>query len=305
MKIKLLSTVIAGVILAGCGSDNNNSVTTPEVKTYTLQAFDGAIKGIEGTFSCTNGETGKIAKTDGYGNSIVSNNTLATEPETCTVKFNPTSGAIDMSNNKDMSNVSYSIPKGLMVAGQAAATPISSLIAKYMEDNQITECDESTASEVFTLLDIDTSSFDINEFLLTPKSALDKLATANPAVHKDLLAKTFVLSDVLTSQDGKESSIEDMATVTKRTSEALITAHPNFPKSANNGMPINESFVDDFNESFEVIADPKQDLPDSLKDKVADPSTGTEIDPETGKPTGGTGGGTGGGDGSSGGGTGN
>ncbi|KJG39036.1 hypothetical protein UA32_07230 [Photobacterium angustum] len=307
MKIKLLSTIIASLVIAGCGSDNDNSVTTPKTKTYTLQAFDGAIKGIEGTFNCANGETGKITKTNGYGKSDVSNNTLTTEPETCTVEFTQTSGAIDMSNSKDMSNVSYSIPKGLMAAGKpAAATPISSLIAKYMKDNQIAEFDNSTASEVFSLLEIDTNNLNIIEFLQSPKAALEKLATAAPDTHKDLLAKTFVLSDVLTSQKGKTSTIKDMAIATKKITEALISAHPNFPKSSSNGQLINDSFVSDLESSFEIIADPEQQLPDTLKDKVTNPSTGKERDPETGEPvTGGTGGGTGGGDGSSGGGTGN
>ncbi|WP_420788186.1 hypothetical protein [Vibrio alginolyticus] len=47
MKIKLLTASVAAVLLAGCGSDSD-----PEVKTYSVQAYDPAVIGMEVSYDC-------------------------------------------------------------------------------------------------------------------------------------------------------------------------------------------------------------------------------------------------------------
>ncbi len=44
MKYKLLATCVAAAVLVGCGDDSNDS--------STIQAYDGAIQGMPGNFSC-------------------------------------------------------------------------------------------------------------------------------------------------------------------------------------------------------------------------------------------------------------
>ena len=60
MKIKLLTTIIAGVLLAGCGSDNDNDAggDKDKGKPSVVLAFDGAINGMVATYTCADGTSG-------------------------------------------------------------------------------------------------------------------------------------------------------------------------------------------------------------------------------------------------------
>ncbi len=70
MKYKLLATCVAAAVLVGCGEDSNDS--------STIQAYDGAIQGIEGNYSCTDDSgaivTGDIPKTGADGYASINNN---------------------------------------------------------------------------------------------------------------------------------------------------------------------------------------------------------------------------------------
>ncbi|WP_305842145.1 hypothetical protein [Photobacterium leiognathi] len=320
MKIKLLSTIIAGVIIAGCGSDNNNDVSVPKTKTTSVQAYDGAVNGMVATHTCGDEKGTTKTKTDGYGKVTVSSDSFAENPEQCSVILRVPEGskAFDMSNGKDMSKVVYSIPEGLLVSGQkVAATPFTSLIAKTMASTD--DSDVKTAMDaVFTQLGLDSSLTEEEKLgLLTdPDATLEKL---DPAIMQDVVAKTMVLSDVLVAQkDNENLLLEDIATVTTTIAADLVQKNPEFPTQKVNGVdkPIYVDLTtelakeDVFNEavSGEVPAEIAK------KTKAENIIVGEELDPanppvnpnpdEDGG-TGGTGGGTGGGDGSSGGGNGN
>ena len=64
MKYKILALSVVGAILGGCGSDNTNSVPAPS---YETMAYDPAIMGMKGTFSCDNGVTGLLEATSYKG----------------------------------------------------------------------------------------------------------------------------------------------------------------------------------------------------------------------------------------------
>ena len=61
----------------------------------------------------TDGATGSLEETNYHGVSEVTDITVLNYPETCTFAYNATAGAVDVSNGKDMSKVSYKFPKGL------------------------------------------------------------------------------------------------------------------------------------------------------------------------------------------------
>ena len=102
MKYKILALSVVGAILGGCGSDNNNSVP-PEQAYRNIMAFDPAVMGMKGTYSCDNGATGSLEETNYHGVSEVTDLTVLNYPETCTFAYNATAGAVDVSNGKDMS----------------------------------------------------------------------------------------------------------------------------------------------------------------------------------------------------------
>lgn len=305
MKIKLLSTIIAGVILAGCGSDNNNDVTVPKTKNTQVQAYDGAINGMVATYTCGE-ETGTTkTKTDGKGHVTVSSNAFADTPDQCSVVLSVPKGgkAVDMSNGKDMSNVVYSIPEGLLVAGQkVAATPFTTLIAKTITSTG--DSDVKTAMDaVFSELGLDSKLTEEEKLgLLTdPDATLDKL---DPEVMKDVVAKTMVLSDVLVAQkDNEKLSLEEIATVTTTIADDLVKKNPEFPTQTGSDKPIYVDLTTElskpeiFNEAAtgsvpEVIGEKTK--PENIVVGEALDPTNPPVDPNPG--TGGTGG-TGGDDG--------
>ncbi|KJF91567.1 hypothetical protein [Photobacterium leiognathi] len=313
MKIKLLSTIIAGVIIAGCGSDNNNDVSVPKTKTTSVQAYDGAVNGMVATHTCGDETNTTKMKTDGYGKVTVSSDTFAENPEQCSVILSVPEGgkAFDMSNGKDMSKVVYSIPEGLLVSGQkVAATPFTSLIAKTMASTD--DSDVKTAMDaVFTQLGLDSSLTEEEKLgLLTdPDATLEKL---DPAVMQDVVAKTMVLSDVLVAQkDNEDLLLEDIATVTTTIAADLVQKNPEFPTQTGSDKPIYVDLTDEladqkiFDEAAEgkVPADIAEETnPENIivgeEQDPANPPVNPNPDEDGG--TGGTGG-TGAGDGSSGG----
>ncbi|WP_318459027.1 hypothetical protein [Photobacterium leiognathi] len=301
MKIKLLSTIIAGVILAGCGSDNNNTVT-PEVKAKDVQAYDGAINGMVATYDCE-GETVATtkAKTDGKGYVTITNNTFADNPEKCAVSLTVPKGgkAYDMSNSKDMSNVSYSIPKGLLEPGRkAAATPFTTLVDKAIKDSGETNSENvdinSIINDVFTELGIDTSVVDPKDLMCSPAETLE---TLDATVAQDIVAKTMVLSDVLVANP--EQELSDITTVTKTIAKDIINKNPEFPTQTGSDKPIYVDLTDELADenTFKEAASGKvpTDIAKATKPEnivvgeVLDP-VNPPVDPTPDAPTGGTGG---------------
>ena len=265
MKIKLLTTIIAGVLLAGCGGGNDNSVDgggDKDKKTTPVLAFDGAINGMVASYTCADGTSGTTTtKTDGNGLVTVISDTFADKPESCSVVLSlPTGGeAIDMSNKKDMSNVAYSIPQGLLEKGQKiAATPFTTLVDKAIKQSGETNPENidinAITEEVFKDLGIDTSKVDPKKLMSDPAATL---ATLDPKVAQDIVAKTMVLSDVLvTHKDNAEISTTDIAAVTTTVADDLITKNPEFPTATDSNDPIYVDLSDELadKDNFETAA---------------------------------------------------
>lgn len=320
MKIKLLTTIIAGVLLAGCGGGNDNSVDgggDKDKKTTPVLAFDGAINGMVASYTCADGTSGTTTtKTDGYGLVTVISDTFADKPESCSVVLSVPAGekAVDMSNKKDMSKVIYSIPQGLLAQGQKiAATPFTTLVDKAIKQSGETNPENvditAITEEVFKNLGIDTSK--VNPTLLMSDPATT-LAALDPTVAQDIVAKTMVLSDVLvTHKDNAEISIKDIAAVTTTVAADIIDKNPEFPTATGSNDQIYVDLSDELADkgNFDTAASgtvppvvetanknpivvPDADIPDPENPPV-DPT------PEpTPPPTGGTGGsGDGGGNG--------
>ncbi|WP_283392798.1 hypothetical protein [Photobacterium phosphoreum] len=311
MKIKLISTIIAGILVAGCGSDSDDNIDKDKGKPSVVLAFDGAINGMVATYSCDNGETGTTAgKTDGYGKVTIYNDTFADKPESCSVVLSvPVGGeAFDMSNKKDMSKVVYSIPKGLITAGQKdiAATPFTTLITKTMQETGDSDIKTATDS-VFTSLGLDSSlTEEQKEGMLTnPQETLEALEKQDPNIAQDIVAKTVVLSDVLVSQKDDETvTVADITAVTKTIAEDVIAKNPTYPKASegsNDIIVIDVSDVLADKDNFEQAAGGT--VPPAVEDELTDPPVVPEAglpDPENPPveqptpPTPGTGGGDGG-----------
>lgn len=314
MKIKLLTTIIAGVLLAGCGGGNDNSVDgggDKDKKTTPVLAFDGAINGMVASYTCADGTSGTTTtKTDGYGLVTVLSDTFADKPESCSVVLSvPTDGeAFDMSNRKNMQKVVYTIPKGLLKVGQdVAATPFTTLIEKTMAE---TKDDIITATNsVFSSLGFGSSLTEDQKLglLTTPAATLE---TLSPGLKKSVAATTVVLSDVLVSQkENKTVTVAEMAAVTETIAADIIVKNPDYPKSNGETIVIDVSGVLADEETFNEAVN--GDVPKAVSDIITNPPTIPDADipdpenppvdptPEpTPPPTGGTGGsGDGGGNG--------
>ncbi|WP_163922361.1 hypothetical protein [Photobacterium sp. Alg240-V54] len=324
MKIKLLTAIIAGVLITGCGGGNDNSVDgggDKDKKTTPVLAFDGAINGMVASYTCADGSSGTTTtKTDGYGFVTVLSDTFADTPESCSVLLNVPKGgkAVDMSNNKDMSNVAYSIPQGLLAKGQkVAATPFTTLVDKAIKQSGETNPENvditAITEEVFKDLGIDTSKVNPAQLMSDPAATL---AALDPKFAQDIVAKTMVLSDILvTHKDNTDISTADIATVTTTVAADIIEKNPEFPTATGSDEQIYVDLSDALanKDNFETAAGGvvPPAVEDVNKDPIVVPDTDIPnpekppVDPTpdpTPPPTGGTGGS---GDGSSGGGNGN
>ncbi len=305
MKYSLLAVAVGSMILAGCNSSSSDD--TSATLATNVRAFDGPVKGMTGQFECLDGSKGDISETDYDGYSTIENETFVNSPDTCSITFNKTPGAIDTSNGKDMSNVSYSLPKGLLKVGnKIAATPFTTIIAKQLGDEIYSE---EVAKEVLVKLGIDVDTLnndgvniDVTELLTDPEASLKKLKETSSEVYSKVMISTVVLSDALVAQGNNSNiSVDQLANATKVLSQSIQEKHPNYPQSGSNPdkeIFINVSEVLDDADVFDVLEDNNVDIIEGI---IADIVEGEEVDipprPET--PTGGTGGsgGTGGGGG--------
>ena len=301
MKFSLLAIAVGSIILVGCNDSSTDTVSFSQ----DVRAFDGAVQGMTGQFDCTDGSGGAINGTTDYDGFItIEDETFATSPETCSVTFNKTDGAVDTSNGKDMSNVSYSVPKGLLQAGQeAAATPLTTIIAKALGDDDYSE--EAAKATLKSLgIDVDNlnnEGVEINviDLLTDPETVLGDLKESNPTVYSEIMVTTVVLSDTLAAQgENSDVTVEQLTTVTRRVSQVVLDEHPNYPTN-NDGdeiyVELSGALEDDT--VFTTIADAEQDEDINQDDPIFDElnediATGEPAEPvpEPETPTGGTGG---------------
>lgn len=284
MKLSLLAIAVGSIILVGCNDSSTDTISFSK----DVRAFDGAVQGMTGQYDCDDGSNGTISATDYDGFSTIENETFATSPETCSLTFNGTDDAVDTSNGKSMSGVSYSVPKGLLQAGQeAAATPLTTIIAKVLGDDVYSE---EAAKETLKKLGIDVDQLnnegvEINviELLTDPETALTTLKEANPDVYSEIMVTTVVLSDTLVAQGDKaDVTVDQLANAARRVSQAVLSEHPNYPENDNGDeiyVDLSEALEDDavFSEIADAEQDEDIDSTDPIFDKITDDIT-------TGKP---------------------
>ncbi|WGY48426.1 hypothetical protein [Vibrio sp. ABG19] len=282
MKYKLLTTCVAVALLAGCGSDNDNDATTG------VQAYDGAIRGISGSYTCEDGTSGAIPATGSDGFAYVSGATAVESPNTCSFTFNPTAGAVDMSNGKDMSAVELSIPRGLAEGSRVQATPFTTLVSRKMEETGATTYDESTAIEVLNDLglgDLTNQGVTISQIMTDLDSVITQVKQSNPALGAQLVATTHILSDVLTTNVTDTTQISNAS---QNLAKKTVAANPNYPTSQSGGDVVVD--VKDYDMSSvtdEVLDDTAIDNLEDVPEQEAEPVDET---PTGGGGTGGTGG---------------
>nr|WP_321459270.1 excinuclease ATPase subunit [uncultured Vibrio sp.] len=260
MKFSLLAIAVGSIILVGCNDSSTDTLSASK----DVRAFDGAVQGMAGEYDCVDGSSGSISATDYDGFSTIDDMTFASDPETCSITFNKTAGAVDTSNGKDMSNVSYSVPKGLLQSGkEVAATPLTTIIAKELGDELYSE---EVAKDILEQLGVDVvdlnnkgAGIDVLELLTDPETALTTLKEANPDVYSKIMVTTVVLSDTLAAQgDNSDVTVEQLTTVTRRVSQVVLSEHPNYPTN-NDGDEIYVALSDALAEVFNEIADALQD----------------------------------------------
>lgn len=274
MKTKLLTACVAAALLAGCGSDGKD----PQQR---VQAFDGAIQGIAGTYTCTADgatETGALPKTAYSGFSTVTttvDSLLFSNPGSCTFTFNPTSGAVDVSNGKSMAEVSLTVPKGLAGNGsKIVATPFSTLVAQKLAEAGADEYNESTAIEVLTGLGLGEVLQNVSptDILTNLDQVVENLKKDQPELAATLTATTHILTDVLVKKGDMDTA--RIADVAKGLTSSVIKKNPNYPTSADGKL-----IVVDAKEAADELAKDPTKQPSDVADKVTD-SPAIPVDPD-------------------------
>lgn len=281
MKYKLLTTCVAVALLAGCGSSSDDATTG-------VQAYDGAIRGISGSYTCEDGTSGSIPATGADGFAYVSGATAVDNPQTCSFTFVPTVGAVDMSNGKDMSTVSLSIPRGLAQGSSVQATPFTTLVARKMEETGATTYDESTAIEVLNDLglgELTNQGINISQIMTDLDSVIAQVKQSNPALGAQLVATTHILSDVLTTDVTDTTQI---ANASQNLAKKTVAANPDYPTSQAGGeVVVDVKEYDMSTVTDEVLDDAAIEALEDVPEQEAEPVDET---PTGGGATGGTGG---------------
>ncbi|MBE3663178.1 hypothetical protein BOO91_19835 [Vibrio navarrensis] len=319
MKTKLLTACVAAALLAGCGSDGKDPVKQ-------VQAYDGAIWGIPGTYSCADGTSGPIPRTnyDGFANipGAVDSQVIS-DPAQCTFSFgltdaqkaDPSFVVTDTSNGKNMKNVSYSVPRGFAEAGsRVIASPLSTYMAFKLGDEAYTD---EKAKEVLEDLGVDvavleSANFSPSQLLRDTDNVIAQLGsvTGNQAV-KDLFSKvvatTHVLSDALVANGTDATSKLDptqLASYVEDTAKNVLVAYPAYPV-ADETKPDEKVVINLANEIKKALDETTQgEVPpppaaDKVKENTQDAKPPVKPEDPNQPPTG-TGTGTGGNGGSTG-----
>ncbi len=293
--------MIAGALVSGCGSSDDDVAPTPTLK---VQAYDGAIWGIIGSYQCGESKAVTVGDTDFDGFIAITDSAFVNNPENCTVTFAPDANdanytALDTSNNKNMSNVTYVIPKGMLEANKpATASPFSTLVAKQLDGAEYSVEAAQAALKSLGLEDItNTGGVDITMLMQNTSAAMETLKKS-PELYSKTMATTVALSDIQALYPNETA--DKIAAVTKNQAAVIINQYPTYPKAS----------ADSQKDIFVVVTD--KTLPqETFDDYASGDLTQEEInqqkplpptdslppvrptDPDT-KPTGGTGGGDGG-----------
>ncbi len=273
MKIKLLATCVAVAVLSGCGSDKDSDTS--------IQAYDGAIQGIAGSFECENGQKGSIPETNSTGYATIDNTTVELYPETCTFTFDQTDAdTVDVSNGKKMLGLSLSIPKGLAQAGSTPrATPFTTLVAKFIESSNgaYESYSEDAASEVLTSLGLsdlfNSGGTTIAEIMANPEAAIATVKQNNPTLVAKLIATTHVVSDVLIqAQDSsKNLDVTKMVQAAKNLAAITIAAYPSYDGTSGDVINYQDYTLSTVTEG-DLTEDAINTAVDDVKDNYSQPS---------------------------------
>jgi len=237
LKIKLLTASVAAVLLAGCGSDSD-----PEVKTYSVQAYDPAVINMNVVAICDGVPINAIERTTNYedmvGQARFQDLRVVEAPEDCEFKLTPPTAesgvqAKDASNGKVITT-SYSIPKGLAEAGSmVTGSPFSTLVAKTMEkEGQVYTPD--IVKDVLVNMGFDQSTelngLDFTEFLLDTESVIERFGASDAALATKFIATANVASDVIAANP--DASPESISVAAKSITEEVIAKNPHYPKAS-------------------------------------------------------------------------
>ncbi|HHF3127560.1 TPA: hypothetical protein ACPJ1U_003020 [Vibrio alginolyticus] len=231
MKIKLLTASVAAVLLAGCGSDSD-----PEVKTYSVQAYDPAVIGMEVSYDCGGDLKGQADElTTNYegmvGKARISHIDVVSAPGECTFTLKHTDKSVDASNGKPITS-DYKIPKGLAQADSlVTGSPFTTLVANSLDDGEVYSSD--TAEKVFANLgiDINASGKTVDEILRDTESVVANLQSegGNSELATKLVATANIVSDIIKANP--TAAPEAVAVAAKSMAEEVIAKYPHYPKA--------------------------------------------------------------------------
>ncbi|MFH4497574.1 hypothetical protein WMQ61_06570 [Vibrio diabolicus] len=233
MKIKLLTASVAAVLLAGCGSDSD-----PEVKTYSVQAYDPAVIGMEVSYDCGGDLKGKADElTTNYkgmvGYARISHIDVVSAPSECTFTLKHTDKSVDASNGKRITT-DYKIPKGLAQAdAPVTGSPFTTLVTDTLEEGAIYT--PEVAEQVFADLGLDVNAMgvSVNDLLRNTESVVKQLDESGDAATKALATKLVatanVVSDVIKANP--TASPKAISVAAKAVTEEVIKKNPNYPKN--------------------------------------------------------------------------
>jgi len=217
MKFNVLATMVAGALLTACGGSGGSS--DPANDPFTAQAYDPAVYLMDFSHKCGDA-TGFTAsgKTDFEGNAVTA---AIADPADCEFKFEGGDDAVDVTNGKSMTGVTYLVPKGLAVAGEPlTGSPLTSAIYAALDGADYDESTASTVLEALGLGDIINAGTSISDLLLNTESVADDLGDE---AKTQLLATTAVLSDVLTNSP--DASIDEITTATETAYESIADTY--------------------------------------------------------------------------------
>ena len=205
MKTRILATLIAGLVFAGCGDDDDDhdhdTVTIPPsgIKTQFQAYSTGPINGMLCTATCGSETIRADTITDGEGYANIYSETFAQDPSACSMTCTAVPGSINMANSQDLSGVTYEIGVGVMTGDHIAVSPFTTLMAAT----------GATAKEFFGAIGLDLTDAEIAELISNPAAALAAQPTALSALG-DLLASMGAAEALTVAIVGTDIELEDV-----------------------------------------------------------------------------------------------
>ncbi|MCR9882470.1 hypothetical protein NB554_01235 [Vibrio alginolyticus] len=280
MKIKLLTASVAAVLLAGCGSDSD-----PEVKTYSVQAYDPAVIGMKVQAVCGGETYDAIENTTNYegmvGKARFENINVVNAPGDCAFVLTHTEDSKDASNGKPITS-DYKIPQGLAQADSlVTGSPFTTLVANSLKDGEVYSSD--IAEKVFENLgiDINASGKTVDEILRDTESVVAGLGSegGNSALATQLVATANVVSDIIKANP--TASPEAVAVAAKAITEDVIAANPNYPENDSGDVIYVTIPAED---TQKVVADVQEAIDNDIPLEDIEPDVPQIPDAEVGEP---------------------